>query len=136
MEVQRIVFSAPTDGVLAWHLLLTLDVPLPSRVLGVQVDGIAVDDWVLLQDGRVLPPIAGSSRHGVRKPTLHLSSASAGGEFVADRGAPALAVFCAWQADTQYQVRVEVEAAAGTRRWIEAAAVAPAAGAFPFAGWR
>ncbi|MFA6109915.1 MAG: hypothetical protein WDA75_14205, partial [Candidatus Latescibacterota bacterium] len=136
MQIDRLLFSPPTDRLLAWHLRLTLQVPLPSRVRGVEVDGTAIDDWVLLQDDRVVPPVPGASRHGVRKPALHVSSASAGGEFVAGRGTPELAVFYPWQAGSRYQVRLEVEDTAGERIWIEATAEAPESGAFPFAGWR
>ena len=137
MQIDCVAFSAPTERLLAWHIRLALQVQLPSKVQRVEVDGVPVDDWVLLQNGFVVPPVPSeAARHGVRKPAMHVSSASAGGQFVVDRGAPELAVFHAWQAGATYQVRMEIETEDGQHTWLEASAEAPSAGAFPFTGWQ
>ncbi len=135
MRIDRVSFSPPAAPLLAWRLTASLQAPLPLQVHGVMIDGAPVDDWVLLQDGKPVPPVPGKTRHGVRKPSLHLSSASAGGELVAGRGQPEVAIFHTWQPQTTYDIRIEVATEAGERTWLTATATSPTTGAFPFAGW-
>ena len=68
MPIDTVSFLPPTHQRLAWHVRLSLDVPVPSRVLSVCVDGRVWDDWVLLQDEHVVPTLAAHGSHGGRRP--------------------------------------------------------------------
>ena len=135
MPIESFSFLPPTTSRLAWHVRLSLDVPVPSRVLSVRVNGALWDDWVLLQGEHVVPTLAGGGSHGVRRPAQFVSSASAGGEFLEGRGKPEVAVYVPWVAGQEYEIALEVSEGDGASQHLTATATAAKENSFPFAGW-
>jgi hypothetical protein len=134
MSISRVSFHPAGVGIMAWHLRVELDVAVPARIKAVRIDGAELDDYVLVQDGRVVPCRVADGSHGVRKPAQYVSSASAGGEFLAGRGTPELALFCPWVSGQEYAVEVDLSVG-DTDLKLSAQARAPGQSGFPFPGW-
>ncbi len=134
MSITSMTFHPADRTLLAWHVRLALDISLPARVLSVRVNQEAIEEWLLRQDGRIVPTLVTASGHGVRKPGSHVSSASTGGEFQTAAGYPELVIFLPWAASREYRICVELQRGDVTRE-LEARAIAPAAGAFPCPGF-
>lgn len=134
MSIICISFHPADLDLLAWHVIVSLDTPLPSRVLAVQVNGEHAGDWLLRQNGQVVPTLVNGSDKGVRRPGTHVSSAATGGEFLAGAESAEVVVFYPWQAGHDYQVRIELQHGSDSST-VEGSAAAPSTGAFPFPGW-
>jgi len=135
MNIDIASFAPPRAGRLAWHVCLSLNAPVPSRVRTVRVNGQLWDDWVLIQGGHVVPTLAGGGSHGVRRPAQYVSSASAGGEFLEGRGQPEVAVYLPWEGGGEYELTLEISEGDSASQTLTATATAPQGGSFPFAGW-